>query len=248
MSRAKATAERLGAIAYIRTSTARQELSPAAQRSAIEAWAAQRQIEILEWHEDLASKSTKTIEDRPVLANAIDAVRRRRATHLVVARGDRLARNVEISREISRFVAFAGGRIATADGRDYGEGDGPESQLIQGLLELVAEYELRVLRVRVVSALRAKRASGFRAGDIPLGYRLRHPRLLRDGSPNPKYDGKLVPDATERAAAVLAKKLDATHSLRAIGQKLAEKGYRPRSGGDWHPQTVRRLIQQETPA
>ena len=74
--------------------------------------------------------------------------------------------------------------------------------------------------------------AGVLLGSVPYGY-----RLADDGT-------HLEPDELEqRTVALVRRYRDDGLTLRAIGQRLARKGIRPRSGKRWHPQTVARIAE-----
>jgi DNA invertase Pin-like site-specific DNA recombinase len=56
----------------LRASTDRQDLSPGAQRAAIERWAAGAGVAVVAWHEDLGVSGGTALEDRPGLLAALD--------------------------------------------------------------------------------------------------------------------------------------------------------------------------------
>ena len=64
MSRRRARdADATRAVAYVRMSTERQDLSPAAQRAAIERWAAGAGVAVVAWHDDLGVSGGTALED-----------------------------------------------------------------------------------------------------------------------------------------------------------------------------------------
>ncbi len=214
------------AVAYIRMSTERQDLSPDAQRAAIEAWAAREGVAVAAWHQDLGVSGGAALEDRPGLLAAIEAVRAEGAGLLVVSRRDRLARDVLTAALVERLCERAGARVVGADGT--GNGEGPEAALLRTLLDAFAAYERALIRGRTRAALAVKKARGERTGGVPYGYRAEGKRL--------------VPDPAEQATVARARELRGDgRSLRQVAQALVAEGRRPRGGGDWAIQTVRRL-------
>lgn len=77
---------------YVRVSTAKQEegVSLAAQREAIETYAAKSDIEITDWYEEV---ETAAKEGRAVFKNMIGHLRKGKADGLIVYKVDRSARN-----------------------------------------------------------------------------------------------------------------------------------------------------------
>jgi DNA invertase Pin-like site-specific DNA recombinase len=215
------------AVGYLRCSTERQDLSPDAQRAAITAWAGRDGVTILSWHEDLAVSGATPLEDRPGLLAAIEAVRAEGAGVLVVAKRDRLARDVLTAALVERLCERAGARVLAADGT--GNGDGPEAQLLRTLLDAFAAYERALIRARTRAALAVKKARGERTGGVPMGSRV-------------ASDGRLEVDGVEAAAVARARALRAEgKSLRAIAAVLDAEGHRPRRT-KWHVETLSRIV------
>jgi DNA invertase Pin-like site-specific DNA recombinase len=62
------------AVAYVRMSTDRQDLSPDAQRAAISRWASAQGVAVVAWHDDLGVSGGTPLEERPGLLAAIEAI------------------------------------------------------------------------------------------------------------------------------------------------------------------------------
>lgn len=216
------------AIAYLRVSTEEQQLGPEAQRAAIERWAAGAQVAILEVHEDKIGGAVAASQ-RPGLVAALAALRAHEAGVLIVARRDRLARDVLVVAQVEQLVAKAGARIASADG--VGAGDSPESALLRRMIDGFAEYERALIKIRTRQALMVRRSRGERySGHPPIGEQLK--------------DGRLLPNEHEASAVARAFELRAaggTHA--AIARRLTAEGFRPR-GARWHRTTITRLLQR----
>lgn len=226
--RRAAPADPRRAVAYIRMSTERQDLSPDAQRAAIESWAAREGVVVAAWHQDLGVSGGAPLEDRPGLMAAIEAVRAEGAGLLVVSRRDRLARDVLTAALVERLCERVGARVVGADGT--GNGEGPEAALLRTLLDAFAAYERALIRGRTRAALAVKKARGERTGGVPYGWRAEGKRL--------------VPDPGEQATVARLRELRAGgRSLRQVAAALVAEGRRPRGGGEWAIQTVRRLTQ-----
>ncbi len=217
------------AVAYLRCSTHRQELSPEAQRAAITAWAERDGIEVVAWHEDLAVSGGTEIDKRPGLLAAIESLRTEDAGVLVVAKRDRLARDVLTNAMVERLCERAGAVLASADGT--GNGDSPEAQLMRNMVAAFAQYERALIRSRTKAALAVKKAKGERVGGIPYGK-----RLAVDGKRLEEHPG-------EQATIAQAKALRAEgESLRSIGRRLVASGHTPRTARKWHVAVLARLV------
>ena len=217
------------AVAYLRCSTDRQDLSPDAQRDAIEAWAGGAGVRVVAWHDDLGVSGGADLEKRPGLLAALDAVRTEGAGVLVVAKRDRIARDVLTDALVQRLCEREGATVVSADG--VANGDRPEDQLMRSIVAAMAAYERALISARTRAALAVKRSRGQRIGAIPFGYRVAD-------------DGKtLLPDDHEQAVIARARELRAEGaSLRAVGRALIEEGHAPRAGKAWHVQLVARMV------
>ena len=85
------------AVAYIRVSTSDQALGPEAQRGQIEAWAKREGIEIVSFHVDQGVSGGAQVADRPAMLEAIGVLAKSGAGLFVVAKRDRLARDIVIA-------------------------------------------------------------------------------------------------------------------------------------------------------
>ncbi len=229
MTRARCVpADPTKAVAYLRASTERQDLSPDAQRAAISRWAEAHGVVVVATHADLGVSGGAPLEDRPALLAALEAVRVNHAGVLVVAKRDRLARDVLTAALVERLCEREGARVLTADGT--GNGDGPEAALMRTLLDAFAAYERALIRSRTRAALAVKKARGERVGGVPYGWRV--------------GEGKrLVPDGPEADAVALARRLRREgNSLREIGAALDAAGHVPRTARRWHVAVIARIV------
>ena len=219
----------LEAVAYIRVSTAGQHEGPAAQRAAIERWAARAGAEVVAWCEDRGVSGAAPLDARPGLLAALDRLNPGRV--LVVAKRDRLARDVVAAAMVERLVARAGARVASVAGEGTGSDD-PASMLMRRIVDAFAEYERALIRARTKAALQARRARGYRAGEVPFGYR---------AAP----DGRLIPDPAEQEALALIRALRRDGlSLRGIAAELNRRLPAAARGARWHPTTVARMVKR----
>ena len=224
----KKDADPAKAIAYLRCSTLRQDLSPKAQRDAIRTWAKDNGITVVAWHEDIGISGGAELEKRPGLLAATEALRLEGAGVLVVAKRDRLARDVLTAALVERLCERTGARLVSADGT--GNGDTPEAALLRSMIDAFAMYERALIRARTKAALAAKKARGERVGGIPYGWRCGE-------------DGILVEDEAEQVVVARARDLRAGGaSLREIGRALLDEGRKPRTGKAWHVAVISRLV------
>lgn len=238
------------AVLYARVSTdaqARSGLGLDAQRAAMRAFARDKlRLPIRSEHADEGLSGALPLEKRPGLLDAINALRRRAGDVLVVATRDRLGRDVLNVALIEDLVAKKGARIACAAAGEEISGDDATRVMVQGILDVLAQYERSLIALRVRKALQAKRARGESAGALPYGYRIKpgtgHATATGAAS------GTLVPVPKELAALEVIRELRAGGaSLRAIAAELARRGIPPKAGGKatggrWQASSVRSVL------
>lgn len=219
------------AVAYIRVSTEDQHLGPDAQRAAIAAWAERNGVTIVATCEDRGVSGAASIDRRPGLMAALDALAEHGAGVLAVAKRDRLARDTMIAAMAERLAERAGARIVSADG--VGEGNDPAAALLRGMVDLFAAYERAMIRSRTVAALAQKQARGERTGAVPVGLRVAADGRTLEADP---VEAEIVAAVVRAHAAGL--------SIRAIAAELAAAGHRTRTGGEIQPTQVARILRR----
>jgi DNA invertase Pin-like site-specific DNA recombinase len=157
--------------------------------------------------------------DRPELAKALTACKRHKAT-LVIARLDRLARNVHfISGLMETKVKF----VAC---------DMPEATpFMLHIYAAVAEQEARAISARTKVALQAAKQRGVRLG--------------RTGAETlaPKYRAEAL-DRAKQLEPVMREMQGKGYSLRRMATELNMRKVATPLGGEWHPQTVKMGMQR----
>ena len=157
--------------------------------------------------------------DRPELAKALTACKRHKAT-LVIARLDRLARNVHfISGLMETKVKF----VAC---------DMPEATpFMLHIYAAVAEQEARAISARTKVALQAAKQRGVRLG--------------RTGAEvlAPKYRAEAL-DRAKQLAPIMREMQSKGFSMRRMATELTKRKVKTPRGGTWHPQTVKMIMQR----
>ena len=188
-------------VGYIRHSKAEQgkRMSPALQRRAIEAWAADHGQTVDQWFRDSAPGSTP-VAKRQGLQDALATLEP--GSMIIVYRLDRLSRDLELQLRLFRLVAAAGARIiSTMDEGTNGNGDAddPDAEFIRQLQGALAQRERGVLARRIRDGVHAKRAAGR--------------RWCRDAP----YGSRWAPDGTIREKASEQRTIQLVHQLRSDG-------------------------------
>lgn len=218
------------AVVYCRASKDEQQLSPEAQRAAVEAWAAREGVEIVAWHLDQGVCSVTPIEQRPARCAALASLREQDAGVLVVAKRDRIARDVVISAMVERTVAAAGARIVSSAGE--GNGDTPADAFMRTVIDGAAQYERALIRARTKAALAVLQARGESTGTPPYGY-----RLCEDGK-------RLEPDLVEQATLAAIRELRSSGmSYRQVKSEATARGLLSRTGRPFTLQAVYTMLE-----
>ena len=168
---------------------------------------------------------------RPALLEALDALRE--GDELVVAKRDRLARDVYLSAFIEKEAKRRKARILSAAGEGT-EGTDPANILMRSIIDAFAEYERNLIAARTAAALAQKRRRGEKTGGtVPFGY-----ILDEDGV-------HLVEDPDEqRILALICELRDKGWTLRQIGTEMERRGITTKTGKKWNPKTVSALLKR----
>jgi len=197
----------------------------------IEDWARREGVEVVAWHVEQGVKGATPLEQRTGLLDAIADVGRFGVGRLVVARRDRLARDVVTAGLVERLVERAGGRVCSTDGMS--EAEGPEGVLLRGIADLFAVFERLLIASRTRAALQAKKAKGERTGMIPFGFSV-------------AADGKiLIPNVEEQKVIATVRRMrEKGLTLRAVVTACERRGIVSRSGKPLGLVQVDRLLRR----
>jgi DNA invertase Pin-like site-specific DNA recombinase len=221
---------RMKAIGYRRVSTAEQAgsgLGLEAQQSAIVVAAMRLGLPLVDTFTDAGVSGGLTLEQRPSLLAALNAIEK--GDVLIIAKRDRLGRDVLNVAMIQRLIERKHARIVSAAG-EGSDDDGPTSILMRQIIDAFGQYERALIRARTKSAMAAKKTRGERVGGVPFGYVV-------------GADGKtLEVHATEQCVLGRLRALRAAgHTFQAVADELNRTGYRSRTGGAWSRQSVHML-------
>ena len=220
-------------VGYLRVSTKGQGASGLgleAQQAAIEGYAKQTGANVATYYTEVESGK---LANRPELAKALAHVRRSKAT-LVVAKLDRLSRNVAfLSRLLEAGVEFVACDNPSAN------------RLTIHILAAVAEAEAKAISERTKAALSAYKARGGKLGaELPQCRNLTSEAITkgqRNGADATRRAATeayadIVPIVTERRARGL--------TLKQIADQLNADGHTTRKGRPWNPVQVLRVLER----
>jgi DNA invertase Pin-like site-specific DNA recombinase len=212
-------------VAYYRVSTQRQGksgLGLEAQRKMVADYVASVGGALVGEFTEIESGKNHT--NRPKLKNALALARKSKAV-LIVAKLDRLARN----------VAFVSALLETP-GVEFRAADFPSAnRMMIQLLAVFAEYEREQIKIRTKAALAAAKARGVKLGTVE--------NLLQGNSPAPEMNRAKAKAEAERLRPIInTLKAESVNTVRGIAAELNRRGYTTERGGEWHPTQVARLL------
>jgi DNA invertase Pin-like site-specific DNA recombinase len=202
------------AVAYIRTSTARQTLGLDAQKAALDRFAqAEGFTLVATFSEQETGKGADALDRRPKLAAALKTAAKHKCP-VVVAKLDRLSRDVHF---ISGLMTHRTPFIVAELGADT-------DPFMLHIYAALAEKERRMISERTKAGLAAARAKGKKLGGL-------NAKSIAIGDAARKRAEELAP--------VFAELVDL--SLSALADELNRQGIATPAGGQWHPMTVKRV-------
>ena len=215
-------------VAYLRQSTKKQEISGLgieAQREIIQKFLGQEEP-IAEYVETESGKRT----DRPKLAEALALCRKTRST-LIVAKLDRLSRNVAFTSKLLESdveIKFC---------------DFPEAnRLVLHIIASIAEYEAGLISQRTKQSLKAKKARGILLGK-PENLTNNLDRAIENSKRAIRKKAKDNPN-NKRAVAMLKVLVEQELSLSEMARRLNEEGFVTSQGKKFSAWQVSVLLQR----
>ena len=157
--------------------------------------------------------------DRPELEEALKLCKRRMAT-LVIAKLDRLARNVHFNSGLmERGVKFCAVEFPNAD------------PFMLHVHAAMGEHERRLISQRTKAGLERAKARGVKLG--------------RNGKALAKQNAARANSQAKELRPVIRRlRKEGVTTTRAIAAALNDQGIKSARGGQWHPQTVSLLLKR----
>lgn len=208
------------AVAYLRVSTDKQGrsgLGLEAQREAVARYVAANGVDLIGEHIEVETgKGANALSKRPELVAALATAKREKAG-LIIAKLDRLARNVH----------FISGLMET--GVEFAVADMPNADRFQlHLFAALAEKEAEVISQRTKAALAAAKDRGTELG--------KHGKVLAARNQAEAMD-RLEPIAAD----LLALKAEGL-SVRKMVEALNTRAIPSPAGGKWHPASLHKAL------
>jgi DNA invertase Pin-like site-specific DNA recombinase len=220
-------------LGYTRVSTQEQVtgFGLEVQRKAIKDYCNANGLRLVRTLTDEGQSGTNGLDARVGLAEALAIVERREVAGIVVARMDRLARDLLLQETLMARMRQAGAEVISVSEPEM-DSDDPTRVLVRQVLGSISQFERALIRGRMMAGKAAKVAGGgYGGGRPPFGWRA---------------EGKeLVPEPREQVAIALVRQLsDEGLSTRQIAARLEAEGHRPKVGNRWSSNQVLRIIQR----
>jgi DNA invertase Pin-like site-specific DNA recombinase len=218
------------AIAYIRVSTGKQDLSLDAQEERIRGYCQAQGLDLVEVIRERAVTGKLKLNKRPE-GKRIAELTAAGVCHIVALKLDRLFRNAVDALGHVEDWEQAGISLHLVDmgGQPINTGSSMGKMLLT-MLAGFAEFERNMIAERTTAALNYKKAHGEAYNHAPYGQSVQ--------------DGKLIPDAAEQAviARMQALRADGT-SYNEIAQTLNAERVPTKRNGTWGSQTVKNILE-----
>lgn len=224
------------AIGYARVSTIQQVkdgVSIDAQTSQIESYCTFRKLELERVITDCGVSGGIQMQDRDGGSELLEELRSGEYTDVIIVKLDRAFRNVVDCLKVVQEWQSLGINVHIQDiGGQSVDTSSAYGMFFLTVLAALAEMERKQVSERTKTGLWMKKQKReYCGGGIPYGFKLAD-------------DGKvLVPDKHEREIIEYAVELrDDGLSYRGIARALHEEGFRSRTGGKFHAQSVKRML------
>lgn len=218
-------------VTYIRVSTSQQGrsgLGIEAQRQLLQHFAKAEGMEVArEFVEVETGKGADALDRRPQLKAALAAAKKLKCP-MAVAKLDRLSRDVHF---ISGLMAHKVPFVVAELGTDV-------DPFVLHLFAALAEKERSLISSRTRQALAAAKARGVVLGSPKL-HLARASASVAVKAEADRHAANILPIIKEAQRA-------GAHSLRAVAEALNARGVPTARGGEWHPMSVKNLLDRAT--
>lgn len=215
-------------VAYLRVSTQKQGYSGLgleAQKEIIHKHL-QDKIPVAEYIEIESGRK----KERPKLKEALSLCRKEGAT-LIVAKLDRLARNVSFLSNLLESdveIVFC---------------DFPQAnKMVLHIISAISQYEAELIAARTKASLQAKKSRGYKLGN-PEHLMDKHKQAIRNSIRSCKEKADNNPN-NKRAVAMLRTLIKEEYTLKSIADTLNKEGFVTSQGCSFSKSTVYKLIKR----
>lgn len=221
---------------YLRVSTAGQvdAFGKDVQREGIERYAALSGDTVVEWFEEDAVSGKVEGADRPVMAEII--ARADEFDGVIAFDATRIARRLIVQETLMGLLWAAGLEVVTSTNGPVEQDEDPTRVMIRQILGVVAEFEHRSIVKKLHGARRIKSSQGGYIGGVaPYGQTVVGVGKMSRFVPNPVESDVIKSINFARSTG---------ESLNSIARSLNAKGVTTKTGKQWTPVQVSRIIKR----
>lgn len=196
------------------------------QEKIIRKFVASKNWEVGEIYQEVIS--TGNLQEQPILDQIIAGAAQGEYDVLVVARLDRLTRNIRKLNTLISTVCMKKGKglISIEEGLDTFTESG---ELALQIIDIVTKWDTKRISDRTKEIIARKKARGERVGHAPFGYTYRNKRLV-------EVNKEL------ETVGLIKKKRDGGMSYHKIARFLNENSISSKRGGVWYAETVKTVF------
>ncbi len=225
------------AVGYLRVSTDGQtgedKFGLAAQKEAIEAFAAQNGYEIVEWYADEGVSGA--LIERPGLRALEDAAKEKGFSIVLVAKMDRIARDLFAQLYIEKNLLIHGVELVSV--AEQFRGNDPANVLFRQIIGAFAEFEKSRIAERMSGGRKQKaKTGGYSGGGAAIGY-----KAVRGGK-KLEIDNEKI-GVVRRVFEI--RQAYPEWTLRQIAAQLNKEGYKTAQNKEFHAVQVMRILDRE---
>jgi DNA invertase Pin-like site-specific DNA recombinase len=222
------------AVCYIRVSTQEQALhgvSLDAQEERPAAYCKMQGLESLQVFREEAVSGSKALNTRPKGAEMLEILNKKRATHIVALKLDRLFRSAEDALRQTKDWDARGLTLHLVDmGGQSLNTSSAMGRMMLTMMAAFAEFERNLISERTTAALRHKRNHLQPYAQIPFGFDRQENALI----PN-EYEQGIIRQIRQWRNGGL--------TLRAIASRLNREKVPAKNAGQWFASTVRQILE-----
>lgn len=193
------------------------------QRAAIKKWAEQNSVRIVRWFEEKGVSGSTEGTDRPAFQEMLTALLSNGTRIVLIERLDRIARDIVVQESILKELNRKGFELVSVSEPDLCSTD-PYRSAMRQMLGVFAELDRKTIVLKLRAARqRKKQQTGRCEGRKAFGYR----------------------DGEREIVARMRSLRGQGQNWEGISRALNAEGFKTRSGGNWFPATVRRIVLQQ---
>jgi site-specific DNA recombinase len=222
---------------YIRVSTetqAEKGYGKDVQETAIKEYCKQNGLQLVEVFRDLGVSGTAI--ERNGLTELLAALSEGEVKKVIVMNTSRLWRDDMAKVLIKRELQKVNAHVVSIEQKDYDiYNKDPNDFLINGIMELLDQYDRLCINKKLAKGRRQKARSGVKAcGNAPIGYKWKHEGVKKPIIVIDEEKALIVKDIFKRYLEF--------KSLLKVQRYLKEKGYKTQKGKDFSVMAIRNIL------